>query len=328
MTNGIIGACTVFPIYFAARQIQGERAAAIAGLIFAVEPTSIWLVRFAQDTTMIVALIAFLFPLYNWAVAKPTFSRFIFLGLFVGIMCLVKTVALVLVIAIVFLTLVVMHSQSLSHRATLSALVLGCVMLVSAPWVYRNVEVMGLYGFQSNFGLELMVGNNTLTYEALVNEGRYPVPSIHPNSDTTENQLYRELGEKQYMANSMEKATDYIFKHPEKFAELTMIRIFDFWSGSISNFKTPFHRAKISTFICLMVLSIFGIAMFIRNPNVHLMIACLLLLPAVYYVTHTISIDRYRLPVIPSLTVLAACAAVSLSAAWMRHRRQNRTKVL
>lgn len=257
---------------------------------------------------MVVALVACLFPLYVSLSSKPTPARFCWLGLFLGILSLVKSVALVLVVAVVGLTLIFRRDQVLSRRVINCGLLLICFCLVCAPWLYRNATVLGVYGYQSNFGLELKIGNNSRTYESLTTAREYPRPPAHPDSDATENEHYNELGEKAYMEEAMDAAQHYILSNPTNFVELTLIRVADYWTGYIGNFEQPFHRLKIVFFLTLLALSLLGAARSIKNPTVQLMLLCLLFIPAVYYVTHTISLDRYRAPILPALTLLAAFA--------------------
>ena len=114
----------------------------------------------------------------------------------------------------------------------------------------------------------------------------------------------------------MQRAKSFISKNPGKFIILTGIRIRDFWLGAFwrGNNNYGFRTIRHLIFILLAVTAVLGIPRTLaKKPDVLLLpIGYLLFLPLVYYMVHSIAIDRYRAPIIPIIIILASCKIITV----------------
>jgi hypothetical protein len=180
---------------------------------------------------------------------------------------------------------------------------------VVLPWMARNAQTVGPFSLRTNLGVELAVGN----YDGA--DGRY-ARDRHPSHSPTEFTRYREMGEEQYAAWSLERAKAWIAANPGRFVELSLRRTASWWIGEdpwtdqrTDHGRTAREdpRAWVKWILhCVVgVLALIGAALWARAsavPRPYLM--TLFLVPPVYYVTHVL--ERYRWPIEP---VLLLCAA-------------------
>jgi 4-amino-4-deoxy-L-arabinose transferase-like glycosyltransferase len=179
--------------------------------------------------------------------------------------------------------------------------------LVLSPWLVRNYRVLGQpLMFRSNFWLECWLGNNE------------QVPSTwspwrHPNDDPREGAAFQRLGEPAYMKEKREQAIEFITSHPADFLRLTCNRIISTWTG-VPDSLADLPGLPALTLLQYLWSAIFsalaftGLVMSWRAKNRYTPVFALALgiFPLVYYLTH-ISM-RYRYPIDPIMTVLAAYA--------------------
>ena len=106
-------------------------------------------------------------------------------------------------------------------------------MIVIAPWVARNWLVMRTPIFlRDNFGLELFLSNNDLagTREEDAEAERYH--RWHPGSNAAVATELARAGEPQYFGQLQSEALGWIRRHPARFLQLTVSRIWMWWASS------------------------------------------------------------------------------------------------
>lgn len=310
LTNGLIDASAIIPIFIVARKLAGYEAGILAAALYAIEPTSIWLTRFAWDSTLITAASAYVLLLYDWATKEPSRSRSFMFGLFIGVTALIKSVILAVTPVIIYM--IARHTKIPIRKAMgNAALLLLGIALAIMPWVIRNATVMNIYTLQSNLGQELMVGNNPLTYNALIKGDPYPITKVHPfKRGNDENLLYARYGEKKYMEYAMKRAVRYIYSNPYKFVQLMGIRIKQFW---LQDGKDRINEIRNIPFVVLVMITLLGVALLrARWRDILLPMSFLVFIPIIYYLTHVVAVDRYRAPIIPSIVILASITMVTV----------------
>ncbi len=180
---------------------------------------------------------------------------------------------------------------------------------VYAPWPLRNARVFhATILTRCVAGFNLWVGNRSGA-DGFLDE------SAFPTFNTTELAFYRAQGEVQYDAAKTKLARAAIAARPKRFAELTAIRAWRFWSGTGSRGGSVFFAVH---GLLTTLLGLSGVWMLLhkRRPEAAYFFAVLAIFPLPYLVTH--AEFRYRLVLDP---VLCALGAVALQA-WNPEARE------
>jgi hypothetical protein len=205
-------------------------------------------------------------------------------------------------------------------RARTALLFTAATALVLVPWSLRNVLVLGTPSLKANLGVELRVGNTDGA------DGGFR-PHAHPSFNLEERARYVELGELAYSRESAARFRAWVAANPGRFATLTVVRARNFWLGLNPFADVPLRSGETRArdwqgWIEWCVYFFFGASALVgvsryrdERGGAVLLRAVVLLFPIVYYVTHVF--ERYRFPIEPVLTYLAAALALS---AWTRFR--------
>ncbi len=134
----ILNLATILVIMLLTRRLFGNRAANIAGTIWALSPILLWVpVIFWESSFTNLALISILtFALY--IVEKPTITKWIAMGLAAGVILLVNPALVLVLIATLVLTA---HRTRTTGRSGPIIATLLC-LLVFAPWPIRNARAL------------------------------------------------------------------------------------------------------------------------------------------------------------------------------------------
>ena len=106
-------------------------------------------------------------------------------------------------------------------------------IIVIVPWAARNWLVMRAPIFlRDNFGLELFLSNNDLagTSEEDAEAARYQ--RWHPGSNSAVAAELARVGEPEYFGRLQAEALGWIRRHPGRFLQLTIARIWMWWASS------------------------------------------------------------------------------------------------
>jgi hypothetical protein len=240
------------------------------------------------------------------------------LGLGVGAVGLLNPAPLVVAPAILAFVL-----RGRTDRARASLCLALPALLVVAPWSARNYARLGTPGLKANLGVELMVGNTDGA------DGGFH-PWVHPAYNERQLELYRDLGERDYAALCMRHFRAWVRNHPGAFARLTLIRARTFWLGHDPFSDMPLRSGapqardaqgwvKWWVHFLTGVLALAGLVAYRdRRGGAWLVRGTALLFPLVYYVTHVL--ERYRFPIEPLVTYLAAWVGLAL----VERRRRRR----
>jgi hypothetical protein len=140
---------------------------------------------------------------------------------------------------------------------------------------------------------------------------------------------FAQQGELAYVAQKQQVATQWIRRHPRRFAELTLRRVGFFWfdipeQGRIArHFGTGSRHALFFAFALLAFWGL-GLAFRRRQRAAWLFAGLFLLYPLVYYITHCH--PRYQHPITPEMLLLMVFL---LHSSWgeeprfLRWRRQR-----
>lgn len=301
----LVSALTCILVVHLGRAMKTPRAGIAAGWLLAFHPLSIWLavVRVWDTTFMALALVTLLLAITR-AGPRPSVQRAAGIGLLYGLVLLLNPAPLTLAPIVAYYYAAGPARENLIRIGT----VLACALLVTLPWMVRNLSVLGSPGLRTNFGVELYSGNHGAA------SGRVNM-DLHPASpDNTDE--YRELGEVAYARERQEEAIGWISDHPGAFSRLSLRRVRLFWigedprldpreSGGVGSAYATHAWIKWAVFMGSGILGLLGAVLVRqRSREAWLVVGTLALFPIPYYLTH-IS-ERYRYPIEP-IVLLAAC---------------------
>jgi hypothetical protein len=200
----------------------------------------------------------------------------------------------------------------LKYAARYGATVLLAMAVCNAPWVLRNYRIWHAFVLRTSFGVTLYSSNNSCAESSLVRDAAHGCfQATHPVASQAEVQLLNRLGEVQYDRDRAAAAWSWIRSNPERFRDLTLERIFEFW------FPEPIVPAYTAYGIwAITILSIPGIALMARrrNPVTLFVLAVWFLYPVMYYVV--VSCDRYRYPILWTSMLPAGYCLAALMPRW------------
>ena len=306
--QAVFSAATCVALARLGAAVGGARLGRLAAWLWALHPAAIYYsVNLPWDSTPTALALTWFLALLVARGPSPGAKDAGKLGAAFGAVLLVNPSPFALAPAI----LAYVARWSGNARARLAApLAFACATaLVCAPWIARNWVQVGSPGLRTNLGVELFVGNNDGA------EGRFN-GAVHPAYNDAEFARYVELGESAYAEEAFARFRAWASDNPARFAELTAVRVARFWLG-----RNPLEGIPLSTgrvkprdwmgwikwtlHLAGGVLAVAGaLALRGRTADRMLLRGVVVLFPLTYYVTHVF--ERYRLPIEPVLTLLAA----------------------
>ncbi len=190
--------------------------------------------------------------------------------------------------------------------ATVIAAVVGAVMTIAvlAPWAMRNVQALGQYIWTTT------------------NDGITAYDGLHPGATGASDQRFvadmpqvKPMGEVERSEYFAEEARRFVWENPRRVVQLAFAKIARTWSPVplSEEFGRPLYRVVALLFAVpldlLALIGLFG-TRFRRRA-----VLLLLLTPAAYFTAvHSMSVGslRYRMPVEPTLAVLAGIGAAQV----------------
>jgi 4-amino-4-deoxy-L-arabinose transferase-like glycosyltransferase len=307
--NNLISALTCVPVFLIGRQVFGLRVATWAGWIWAVFPYSL---DATNNLIWETSLTTFLLTLLVWTTLRlersTRLTAWIGYGLLWGFGALTNPVILS-TLPFLLAWIWFRRWRQGEHFGVAAAVVSLTFLAVTIPWIWRCSEIYGRFVFfRSNFGLEVMVGNSDSTVPENV--------KVHPTENQAEMKKVQHLGEPVYMAQKQREAMDFIEAHPLRYAELTLRRILNTWTGL---WEFPPHWTldelglpHILTYTFFSILALFGLGMALhsRVDEAVPLVIVVICFPVVYYLTHPGM--RYRLPIDPVLVIFFTYGATLL----------------
>lgn len=245
-------------------------------------------------------------------------------GALFGLLALTGNAALSLV-AVVALALMLTPAL-MAQRATMGVLMLSVALVISGPWLVRNMQVIGVPVLNTNGGFNLYLGNNPAA------TGMFVSISDTPRGPTWE--ALRKTGEVQASETLKQEAIEWMRAHPTEFFVLALKKMAYFWTP-------PFHEGKgeqsseeklvrflwAIQFLILIVAAIGTVLVSkLRNRQVALLwlaVACYTGVHMLFYV-----IFRYREPIMPIVGIMAALAIepLVLRRSWLANNSLQRTE--
>ncbi|MGO8791383.1 MAG: hypothetical protein ACLQVL_28895 [Terriglobia bacterium] len=312
-------ALTVFPIYAVAKRTFGGAVAIGASWIWVVLPTA-WFIPVVEVWDSALSALGFMLVFQATLLLRDSrrFLSWMAYGALWAIVALISASHL-LVLPLFLGWLVWERCQQSAPWMLHTAAAVSVFLLGMAPWTLRNYRVFGHFvPVRSNFGLELWLGNNPHNVRD-VNSF-----SLHPLKNAAEAASYQRMGETGYMEVKQREALAYMRSYPFETLRSFLCRVETFWFDVSSRpASRPLGSLRLKGYFVLNALMILfswfgaGVAYRRRNPAAGPYLFVLLIVPLVFYLTHTLV--RYRFPMEPILTILAVYGLAS-ALAWLLER--------
>jgi hypothetical protein len=106
-------------------------------------------------------------------------------------------------------------------------------VIVIGPWMARNWLVLRAPIFlRDNFGLELFLSNNDLAGPRQEDAEAERYQRWHPGSNVAVAAELARVGEPEYFGRMQAEASDWIRRHPGRFLQLSLARVWMWWASS------------------------------------------------------------------------------------------------
>jgi 4-amino-4-deoxy-L-arabinose transferase-like glycosyltransferase len=326
--NCLFASLTVFPIYAAAKRTFGSAAALFSAWVWVFLPFAWWTpIQDIWDTSLTGFLLAAIF----WATLAIGRRRDFFSWLAYGALWAAGALVNAAVLSLLpffFAWLLWQRRNSFSLARPVAALFLFFFLLL--PWTIRNHRAFGKWiPLRSNFGVELWLGNNPAA-------GDPNSFALHPLWNASEAAEFQRAGEINYTAAKQHAALAYIRAHPAGTARAIAARVWSNWFAVTDRVNAQWStspayvRALFLANFFMVLFAALGLIVAPREIGAEALPywIVVLIFPLPYYLTHTLV--RYRFPIEPMVTILAAYGALQLWS-WVTGRAPhapNRSAVL
>lgn len=307
--NMLLGGLAIVLSYLVAKEAGAERlgrltAAAIWALYL---PASVYVVYLAKENLMIPLMLGVMWCALRLA-KQASKSAAVGCGALFGLLALTGNAALSLIVVVMLALL--LTPALVPQRAILAILVLAVAMMVSAPWIARNMLVIGAPVLNTNGGFNLYLGNNPAA------TGYFVSITDTPRGPTWE--ALRKTGEVQASETLKQEAIAWAKTHPADFLALALKKAAYFWTPPFHDGKgVQSFAEKVARFfwaIQFIILTAGALSLLLIRKLRNKQAAILWLAVGCYTAVHMLFyvIFRYREPIMPILGVMTALAIESL----------------
>ncbi|MQA20026.1 glycosyltransferase family 39 protein [Rugamonas rivuli] len=303
LANALLCTVSAWLIYLIAREAGAGRAGRLlsVGIYALYLPSWIYAAYLAKENLMTPLMLGVVL-LSLRCTYHPSARIAASIGAVLGLLAIAGNAGLAL--APVLVIALAMSPLSFSRKLARLGLAGLVAMLVVAPWLIRNYQVVGAPVLNTNGGFNLYLGNNPAA------NGMFISIADTPRGPTW--QLLRKQGE--LVANNTLKseALAWIRQNPARFLKLSFKKAALFWMPPIHEGEGPQSKGEALTrlawlaqYVLICGLAVAGMAYRrLRTPNTGLIWLAILCYTAVHMIFYVIY--RYREPIMPLLIILAA----------------------
>jgi len=313
LLNALLGGLAIVLCYVTAKEAgAGKIGRLLATALWAgYLPASVYTVYLFKENLMAPLMLGVIWCAIRLA-KEPTYITAVGCGVLFGLIALTGNAALSLA-APVALALVVTSAKPRRKLVLFMSIVITA-LFVAAPWMVRNMHVLGSPLLNTNGGFNLYIGNNPAATGVFV--------SI---SDTPRGDTWRDLRAKgEVLASETLKgeAIAWIKENPTAFTVLALKKAVLFWTPPFHQGEGQASRAesivRVLWLIQFIVLLAGALASAFIKGLWRCPIAVLWLAIAGYTAAHMLFyvIFRYREPIMPQVCILAAMTFEFLLNRW------------
>lgn len=307
--NVLLGGAAIVLTYLVAKEAgAGRFGRLMAAAIWAIYlPASVYGIYLLKENLMIPLMLGVIWCALK--LAKQSSMRVAAVcGTLLGLLALTGNAALSLAGAVALA--LVATPAPLPRRMNLAMVMLAVGILVTSPWIIRNMQAIGAPVLNTNGGFNLYLGNNPAATGMFVSIAETPRGSTWAD--------LRRTGEVQASETLKQEAIAWVKANPSDFLALSLRKAIYFWTPPVHQGKGETSSAEriarvlwTAQFALLLVAAL-GTLLIRRLRTKELAIlwlsvVCYTAVHMVFYV-----IFRYREPIMPALAVMAALAIEAL----------------
>jgi 4-amino-4-deoxy-L-arabinose transferase-like glycosyltransferase len=316
--NAILSTIGIILCHMIAKEAgAGKAGRLLAALIWALYlPASVYTIYLFKENLMAPLMLGVMWCAIRMA-KEPTSTVAIICGILFGLIALTGNAALSLALP-VFFALMSSYATPIK-KLVLTFVILGSTIPIVAPWVVRNVNVVGAPVLNTNGGFNLYLGNNPAATGMFISIADTPVGSNTWHKLLDHGEVYASDALKQ-------KAITWIKENPTTFIFLALKKAALFWTPPLheginetSAAETAARAIWLAQFAGLLIISLSSLLLrklWSRTfVLIWLAIGSYTAVHMLFYV-----IFRYREPIMPLLCVLTALAIEALWQQWELQR--------
>jgi 4-amino-4-deoxy-L-arabinose transferase-like glycosyltransferase len=310
LIHSVFHACTTVLAFLLARRLYNVRTALIAGLFTALHPMLLRYVADLHTETMLV----FMATLTVWCAVRfydrPTVANGILLGAIGMLATLTKGVILPFVVVFSMVCAVRTLRQDRAPLKGLAAVlaILVTMAVIVAPWTYRNYRVSGKFVLLTPGTADAFLRGYIFTRFEFATLQKPPYTDAENESNALFQRIARESGatwevdEVVDEENNQRVMKRMIIEHPFDTVRKFVVGLFTFWYE-----MTSFRNSLVPAVLALAswILAVVGLKRSLAEGRP----SWLLLLPILVlnvFVATLVPLGRYSVPILPSLSILAA----------------------
>jgi 4-amino-4-deoxy-L-arabinose transferase-like glycosyltransferase len=312
LVGAVLGTATVLLTGLLGRRVAGRTVGLLAALIVALGPMLIAADGSLMSESLYVALITGVMLLSYRALDRPTFPRFVLVGVLLGLAALTRADALFLAPILTGALVWRVSGQQMGRRLLLGGALLASMIVLLVPWTaYSSARMGGFVALSSNSGVMLEGANCASAYDGPL-IGAWDETCMRPRDPT--------VPELDWAAESRRIGLDYARSEPSRLpavAAARVLRLFGLWSPvdqarleSIETRNEPWQLFGWGYHMVVLALAVPGAVLLVRRraeltPLVALVAAVVVTAVASY------GNQRARLAIDPVLAVSAAVAVLA-----------------
>ncbi len=243
IVNGFLGSISVLMTYRLAREVLSSQSSLVAAGVVALLPSQILSLTATLRSEVLHTVLTLIALIVMFRVMRsPTWKNAVLLGLLIGVSVYVRPIlTLFPVLAAMLLILKGVRAKS---AISLSAIMLGVMLIVLSPWTLRNFLVMGEFSLTAtNGGYTFYIGNGpeaTGRFTPINHFCKHCHMDISPSEVAARNvgfnefYYYSEL-EQQYYGYRL--GLEHIFNHPIQALSLLPVKFFYLWASDRYNIE-------------------------------------------------------------------------------------------
>jgi len=254
----------------------------------------------------LICLLMFMFYMKCWYARDFSLRAGVFAGILSGLAILVSATLASIVIGLLITGYIIFRKLPHWRYLRFASVAVIFVFATLFPWALRNYVVLGgLVWTRSNLPLELMVSNNDYAQPTL-NHNEQSGYRYHPFMSPEQRGLVRRMGELAYQRKLKGEVLLWIRTHPQRFATLTLHRIYYFW---IPEMKRPIQTVFLAL---LLVISVPSLIFLLKQQQLvaYGVLTMWIMYPLIYYVIQ--AHPRYAYPIQWTLYYLSSAGILAV----------------
>jgi len=304
--QSLLGALTCFIIYLIVIDIFDKKTAILSAFAFTLYPLFIWYTARIWVETLFTFLLSILVLSLVKFMKAPSNIKALWIGITLGIINLCKSVLLLFPIFLLFVFLVLSWHKKKEVLLNICLIVIS-MLLVIAPWTYRNYRVSGHFIPVQIFGVHILAGDINIEKAIGSKEHRMPSPKEYGEVyDNITRSVELKTGKKLDPVEQEVTIRNYLLRKylssPAFFFKKAAIQSVQFWYLGGDKLRSLLFAIMQSA---LLIPGLFGV---IYAAKRKFFILPLVLIIIYFIFIHAVSFGaaRYSIPIIPYVGIFAA----------------------